>query len=553
MSKYTIGVDFGSLSGRAVLVDTADGRELSTATLDYPHAVIDRTLPGSGEALPADFALQDPRDYLLAAETVIPAVIRDAGVDARDVVGICIDFTCCTVLPVTGDGTPLCMTDAFANNKHAYAKMWKHHAAQPYADRINALAAERKETFLHDFGGKISSEWMFPKLMEVLDRAPEVYSAMQYMVEAGDWMTWMLTGKLTRSYYYAAYKSQYRKGIGYPSPDFLGALDERLRDAADTVLAGEIAMGGACVGHVTEEAARRFGLYPGTAVATAMPDGHVCSPALAQNEAGDMFGILGTSACYMLIDREYHDVPGICGIVPDGLAGGFYGYEAGLCCLGDHYAWVAANLFPPAYVKEAEERGIPAIRLLIEKAAAQKPGEHGLVALNWFNGNRNILTDASLSGMFLGMTLRTRPEDFMRAILEATAFATRLIIENFRDHGVPVKRFVACGGIARKDAFTMQLFSDILGIDIRVAGSAQVPALACAIYAAHAAGVYPTMRAASDAMNNVSDKVYRPNPENTAVYDALYREYLTLHDYFGRGGNDVMKRLRAISAESLLK
>lgn len=549
MSQYTIGIDFGSLSARAVLADVRDGRELADATLEYPHAVIDRVLPETGEVLPADFALQDPRDYLLAAETVIPAVIRRAGVRRDEVVGVCVDFTCCTVLPVTADGTPLCCTPAFAHNKHAYVKMWKHHAAQPYADRINEAVRAQGKDFLDDFGGKISSEWMFPKLWEVLDKAPEVYEAMTYMVEAGDFMTWQLTGKLVRAYDYAAYKSQYRDGLGYPDAEFLTSLDEGFRDVLTTKLAGEVVKSGRLVGRVTQAAAERFGLAVGTAVATPMPDGHVCSPALAQNENGDMYGILGTSACYMLIHKEYHKVPGICGVVKDGLMEGFLGYEAGLCCLGDHYAWIADHMFPPAYQKEAEERGLSPIRLLIEKASRQKPGEHGLIALNWFNGNRNILTDASLSGMFLGMTLRTRPEDFMRAMIEATAYATRLIIENFRAHGVPVNSFAACGGIARKDPFTMQVFADILGMDIRIAGSAQIPALACCIYAACAAGVYDDIRSASLAMNSLSDTVYHPDAAAGAVYDKLYREYMTLHDYFGRGGNDVMKRLRALSAD----
>ncbi len=550
MSKYTIGIDFGTLSGRAVLVDVKDGREIADCVLDYPHAVMDEVLCATGEALPANYALQDPADYLQVLDTVIPGVIRQSGVDPADIIGVGVDFTTCTCLPVTADGTPLCFDPAYAGNRHAYVKLWKHHAAQPYADRFNAVAKERGETFLDDFGGKVSSEWMFAKVLETLEEAPEVYDGCAYIVEAGDWINWLLTGRLTRGYLFAAYKAEYIMDRGYPSPDFLAALNPRLRDVADTKLAGPIAYIAEKVGTVTASAAARWGLCEGIAVSCAMPDAHVASPALAQNHAGDMFGILGTSGCYMLIDHDYRTVPGICGVVRDGLVPGFYGYEAGLCCFGDHFAWAAENLMTAEYVKEAETRGVSALKLLIEKASRQAPGAHGLLALNWFNGNRNILVNANLSGAFVGMTLRTRPEDMLRALIEATAYGTRIIIENYREHGVAVKTFVAGGGIARKDPFTMQLFADILGMDIRIAGSTQIPALASAIYAATAAGAYDCLEAASAAMNSVSETVYRPDPRAATVYDKLYAEYKLLHDYFGRGGNDVMMRLRAIAADA---
>jgi L-ribulokinase len=283
-----------------------------------------------------------------------------------------------------------------------------------------------------------------------------------------------------------------------------------------------------------------------------MPDAHVASPALAQSKNGDMFGILGTSGCYMLIDRDYRRVPGICGVVRDGLVPGFFGYEAGLCCFGDHFAWAAENLMTLDYVKEAQERNMSPLKLLIEKASRQAPGAHGLIALNWFNGNRNILVNANLSGAFIGMTLRTKPEDMLRALIEATAYGTRIIIENYREYGVNVNTFVAGGGIARKDPFTMQMFADILKMDIRIAGSTQIPALASGIYAAavagKAAGGYDTLEEASAAMNSVSDLVYHPDPKASAVYDKLFAEYKLLHDYFGRGGNDVMMRLRDIAS-----
>ncbi len=555
-AKYTVGIDFGTLSGRAVLVDVANGREAADCVMDYPHAVIDTTLPGTDLRLPPDFALQHPQDYLDVLFTVVPGVVKKSGVDPADIIGLCIDFTSCTLVPMDEAGTPLCFFDEFKQNPHAYVKLWKHHAAQPYANRINAIAEERGEGWLARYGGKISSEWLFPKLWEIADCAPEVWSRMAYAIEAGDWLSWMLTGNRTRNLVVTGYKAIYTPEEGFPSPEFFAACSPCLADVyAKLDLEGTpVVAAGTAVGTLLPEMAGKLGLCPGIAISASTADAHVAAPALGCCRHGDMFGIFGTSACFMVQANEYHEVPGICGVIPDGLMPGTYGYEAGLCCLGDHFAWLAAQA-PAEYKAEAEARGIPVIRVLIERAARLAPGESGILALNWWNGNRCILVDSDLSGLFVGMTLQTRPEELMRALIEATAFATRLIFDNFAEHGIPVHRFVAAGGIARKDPFTMQLYADVLGIDIRIAGSTQIPALGSAIYAAAAAGSarggYDSLSSAVDAMQNVSDTVYHPNPEATAVYDRLYAEYLRLHDYFGRGENDVMKRLRAIRTEAV--
>ncbi len=555
MPKYTIGIDYGTLSGRAILVDVANGRQLADSVMDYPHGVISDVLPGTDIKLPSDYALQDPRDYLEVLSHIIPDVIKKSGVNPRDIIGAGIDFTTCTVIPVRADGTPLCFEEKYKKNPHAYVKLWKHHAAQPYADRLSEVARERGETWLDRFGGKISPEWMFPKIWEVLSEAPEVYNDAAYFMEAGDWLTWQLTGRQTRGYSFAAYKSIYVvENGGYPSADFFASLDERLRNVIKDKMDAPIIFTGEAAGCVTKEAAERFGLPAGAAVACPMPDGHTAAISLGLINDGDMCAIMGTSSCYMLVGRRDVCVNGICGTIRDGLTPGFFGYESGLCCVGDHFAWAKENVVSPEYLKEAEARGITVLKLLIEKAAAQKPGEHGLVALDWFNGNRNILVDASLSGLIVGMTLRTKPEDIMRALIEATAYGTRVIFENFERHGVKIGRLIAAGGIARKDPFTMQLYSDVLKMNIEVSDSAQAPALAGAIQAAAAAGAqnggYAKLTDAMRAMASRSDRVYRPNQAASAVYDKLFAEYMKLHDYFGRGGNDVMKTLRKIAAQS---
>lgn len=555
-AKYTIGIDFGTLSGRAVLVDVANGREAADCVMDYPHAVIDTTLPGTDLRLPPDFALQHPKDYLDVLFTVIPGVVKKSGVDPADIIGLCIDFTSCTLVPMDEAGTPLCFFDEFKQNPHAYVKLWKHHAAQPYANRINTIAAQRGESWLARYGGKISSEWLFPKLWEIADLAPEVWARMAYAIEAGDWLSWLLTGNRTRNLTVTGYKAIYTPEEGFPSPEFFAACAPCLADVYDKldVEGTPVVSAGTAVGTLLPDMAEKLGLCPGIAISASTADAHVAAPALGCCRHGDMFGIFGTSACFMVQGDEYHEVPGICGVIPGGLMPGTYGYEAGLCCLGDHFAWLADQA-PAEYKAEAEARSIPVIRVLIERASRLAPGESGILALNWWNGNRCILVDSELSGMFVGMTLQTRPEELMRALIEATAFATRLIFDNFAAHGIPVHRFVAAGGIARKDPFTMQLYADVLKTDIRIAGSTQIPALGSAIYAATAAGSarggYDSLFDAVEAMQNVSDTVYRPNPEASAVYDRLYTEYLRLHDYFGRGENDVMKRLRAIRTEAV--
>ena len=551
---YTIGLDFGTLSARALLVRTSDGCEIGSTVFDYPHAVMDETLvtPHGTVKLPPDFALQHPQDYFDALDHIIPGLLAECGVSPDDVIGIGVDFTTCTLLPTDCTGTPLCFDERFAENPHAYVKLWKHHAAEPYANRVTELAVERGEPWLDKYGGRVSSEWMIPKVWETLDKAPAVYDTAAYFVDAGDWIVWQLTGNLTRNSCVTGYKALYQDDA-YPSPDFLSALDSRLRSIFSDKLSGPVTPVGSLAGRLTETAAKRLGLRAGIAVAAAVSDAHVTAPSLKVTAPGQMALIMGTSSVHMLVSETNPPVPGICGVVKDGLIPGYYGYEAGQTCVGDHFAWFAEHLCPADYKEEAAERGISPIALLTEKAAQQKPGQSGILALDWWNGNRSVLADFDLSGLFLGMNLNTRAEDLFRALVEATAYGTRMIIENYRRHGIAVSECRAGGGIAVKNPFIMQIYADVTGMEFRIAGSAQSPSLGSAIFAAHAAGTeaggYDSLDDAANAMGKLSDKIYRPIPEHQAVYDRLYAEYELLHDYFGRGGNDVMKRLRKIRAE----
>ncbi len=553
MAKYAIGVDFGTLSARALVVEIGTGRELAARAMDYPHAVMDEALP-DGTRLGTDWALEHPRDYLDCLAGTIPGAMADSGVDPKDVVGLGIDFTACTLMPCKADGTPLCFLPDFEHNPHAYIKLWKHHAAQDHADRLNAIAGARGETFLNRYGGKISSEWAIPKIWQTLEQAPEVYAAADRFIEAADWVIWQLCGREARNACTAGYKAMWSKREGYPSEDFFAALDPRLRRVVEEKLSRDIYPIGAKAGEITAEAAKLTGLPVGTAVAVANVDAHVAMPALGITDPGKLLMIMGTSTCHIVLGREEKLVPGMCGVVEDGVIPGYMGFEAGQSCVGDHFAWFVENCVPERYMTEARERGLHIQQLLTEKAAKLAVGESGLLALDWWNGNRSVLVDANLTGVMLGMTLQTKPEDMYRALIEATAYGTRMIVDTFAENGVAIDELYACGGIAEKNPMMMQIYSDVVNREIFISRSAQAPALGSAMFGAVAAGKanggYDTIQGAAREMGGVKDTVYRPIPENVAVYDRLFAEYRRLHDLFGRGGDNALKTLKKIRQEA---
>ena len=549
MAKYSIGVDYGSLSGRAVLVNVQTGEELATSILEYPHAVMETNLP-DGTKLGVDWALQHPQDYLDVLSYTIPNVLKQANVSAEDVIGVGIDFTACTVLPVKADGTPLCFIERYQSEPHAYVKLWKHHAAQDKANQLNEIATQMDEAWLGRYGGKISSEWLFPKLWQILDENEVIYREMDYFIEAADWIVWQLTGQQTRNSCTAGYKAIWHKQDGYPSKEFFKTLDPRLENVAEDKLNCSVTPIGVKAGEICETAAALTGLKVGTAVAIANVDAHVCVPAVKIDGARKMLAIMGTSTCHMLLGDEEHEVPGMCGVVEDGILPGYYGYEAGQSCVGDHFAWFVNNCVSKEYYDAAAAEGKDIHVYLTEKANKLAVGESGLIALDWWNGNRSVLVDVDLTGVMVGMTLLTKPEEMYRALIEATAYGTRKIIETFEQNGVPVDEFYAAGGIAEKNSMMMQIYADVIKKPIKISGSLQGPALGSAIFGSVAAGAinggYDSVFEASQVMGKLKDVVYQPIAENSAVYDKLYQEYSILHDYFGHGTNDVLKRLKEI-------
>ena len=548
--KYVVGLDYGTLSARAVLVSVSDGRVIEESVYPYPYGILDTvsglTSDGTG-FLPADYALQEIDDYIDAMFHTIREVVENAGCQAEDVIGIGIDATSSTFLPLLENKEPLCKAQQFCRNPHAYLKLWKHHGAQTQADQITALANERKEPFMMRCGGKVNAEWMLPKLMEIVEKAPDVYEAADNFMEVSDYLVYLLTGEITRCMCHAGYKLLWNEEDGYPSEDFLRALHPQLSSLKEKLKGRQLQVG-ECAGRLMQEAADRLGLKKGTAVAASLIDAHVAVPSVGIDGPDKALMILGTSCCMLLCSEKLSYIKGISGCVRNAVLPGLYAYEAGQSAVGDLFEWFVQNCVPGSYEKEASDLGISVHMLLSEKAAALKPGESGLIALDWWNGNRSCLADAKLSGMLLGLTLRTKPEEIYRALLEAAAFGMRAIFEEFEKGGVIARELYACGGIVGKNPFMMQIYADVLGQTIYTASTDQGSAFGASVYAAVAAGIQTggsgSIKEAARAMGKKGETKYEPIPQNVEVYHRLYQEYKMLHDYFGTGGNEVMHRMR---------
>lgn len=553
MSKYAIGIDYGTESGRAVLVSLENGEEIANHVTPYPHGVMDETLPNKEIKLGHEWALQHPNDYLEVIKRSIPKVLKASKVDPADVIGLGIDFTACTMLPIDERGEPLCFKDSLKDDPHSWVKLWKHHAAQKHANEINRIAKERGEKFLSRYGGKLSSEWMLAKIWQTLDEAAHIYEQTDQFVEATDWVVSQLTGNLKRNSCTAGYKAVWHKQDGYPNKEFFKALDPRLENLVETKLRGEVVPLGTKAGALTRTMANLTGLPEGIAIAVGNVDAHASVPALGVVDEGKMVMAMGTSICHMVLGKEEKEVEGMCGVVEDGILPGYFGYEAGQSAVGDIFAWYVENGVPKYVEEAAKEEGLNIHQWLEAKAQVLRPGESGLLALDWWNGNRSVLVDTELSGMMLGYTLQTKPEEVYRALLEATAFGTRQIVDAFHENGVEVHELYACGGLPQKNRLLMQIYADVTNRKIKIADSKQTPALGAAMFGAVAAGSehggFDNIVDASKKMARLKEEIYHPIPGNVKIYEKLYTEYRRLHDYFGRGENSVMKRLKGFRSE----
>jgi L-ribulokinase len=538
VSAYAIGVDFGTESGRAVLVDLSSGDVVGTSVVRYPSVVIDRALPSTGEQLPPDWALQDPDDWVTVLEQGIPDAVAQAGVPAEEIVGLGIDFTSCTVLPVNSEGVPLCTMERWRGRKHAWPKLWKHHAAQPVADRLNEVAVERGDEFLERYGGRISSEWYFPKVISVWLEDREIYDAADEFIEATDWIVWWLTGKQIRQSATAGYKAMWSPAEGLPPREYFEAAYPGFSSPSEKLGESFVPLG-TRAGTLQSDVAARLGLPESVAVAVGNVDAWVSVPGVGVDEPGTFVIVIGTSICDMVVHPEEIRLPGITGVVRDGILPGLYGYEAGQAAVGDMLAWFMENV-APAGASHAE----------LEQAAAQMgPGETGLVALDWWNGNRTILADADLTGAIFGLTLQSTREQIYRALLESIAFGSRRILENFDEHGLSVSKVVACGGIAERSPLMMQLLADTSGHEVHVPEVSEIPARGAALFGAVAAGVFADIGAAVEATRPRSVRTYRPDSTAKETYDRVYEIYRTLYELLGRSQVDLLHGLKRIRTD----
>jgi L-ribulokinase len=539
-----LGIDYGTASGRVLVLDLVDGSELAAVDVPYPHAVIEDTLPSTGERLDTGWALQHPSDYLEVIESGVPEALKRAGVDPARVIGLGLDVTSCTVLPVTRDGTPLCLTERWSSRPHAWPKLWKHHAAQPQADLLTALAQERNEPFLARYGGRISSEWYFPKLLQIYQEDRDVYEAASGFIEATDWIVWQLTGTEARCACAASYKAFWSADEGLPAADYFEAAASGFASATDR-LGGSFAPLGTRAGAIHADLAERLGLGPNVAVAVGNVDSFVSVPGAGVERAGTLVTVVGTSICDMVVHPEQVLLPGITGVVRDGILPGLYGYEAGQPAVGDMLGWYVGELLGTA----SGERGARHDSLERE-AGALRPASTGLIALNWWNGNRSILADADLSGVIVGMTLATTQAEIYRALLESIAFAARRIVDNFVSHGLTIERIVACGGIAEKSPVLMQMFADITGRPVDVPASPQIPARGSAMFGAVAAGSlaggYQDIAEAVARLRPAIACSYTPDTTATDTYERAYTIYAGLHDTLGRDRVEWMHELKRL-------
>ncbi|MFL5822751.1 MAG: ribulokinase [Solirubrobacteraceae bacterium] len=538
---YAVGVDFGTESGRSVLLDLSTGEEVAAATVPYPHGVLDRELPSTGEALPPDWALQDPEDWIGVLEIAVPAVVTEAGVDPTQVVGLGVDFTSCTVLPVDADGTPMCKVSRWRGRGHAWPKLWKHHAAQPVADRLNEVALERGEDFLSRYGGRISSEWYFPKLLELWLEDRELYDEAYAFIEATDWIVWWLTGRECRQACTAGYKALWSPDEGLPSREYFQAAYPGFNTPAQKLGRSFLPLG-TRAGGLRPEAAGAIGLPDAVAVAVGNVDSFVSVPGCGVDQPGTYVMVVGTSICDMVVDPREVRLPGITGVMRDGILPRLYGYEAGQVAVGDMLAWFS-------HILASDAGGLPALE---GEAARIGPGETGLAVLDWWNGNRSILADADVSGVICGLTLQSSREQIYRALLEAIAFGNRRIIDNFIEHGLELERIVACGGIAERSPVLMQLFADTSGLPVHVPASSQIPARGSALFGAVAAGAYESIGAAITATRPSIATTYHPVRAAKLIYDEVYVIHRRLYELLGRAEVGLLHGLKRVRNERSL-
>ncbi|KYH15294.1 ribulokinase [Staphylococcus kloosii] len=544
--NYSIGIDFGTGSGRVFLVNTSNGEIISQYIKEYSHGTIEQQL--NGQKIPQSFALQNANDYMDVIEEGIPYIIKNANIDVNNIVGMGIDFTSSTVVFVDEYMEPMHNYEAFKDNPHAYVKLWKHHGAQTEADKLFQTALQQKNRWLGYYGFNVSSEWMIPKIMEVQHKAPEVMAKTANIMEAGDWIVNKLTGKNVRSNCGLGFKSFWQQESGFHY-DLFDQIDDALSDIVRTKVDAPIVNIGDTVGTLSTEMADKLGLPDTIAISPFIIDAHASLLGIGSEKDKEMTMVMGTSTCHLMLNKEQHKVPGISGSVKGAIIPYLYAYEAGQSAVGDLFEYIAKQT-PYDYVVEAENRNISIFELLNEKAQKLTPGESGLVALDWHNGNRSVLSDSTLTGSLFGMTLQTRHEEIYRAYMEATAFGTKMIMQQYQGWQMEVDNVYACGGIPKKNPLLMEIYANVLNKIITIIDSEYAPAIGAAILGAISGKAHDSFEQAIQAMKEPILYQVEPEEDKVATYKKLFKAYKALHDLHGYKKASIMKNVRAIVNEN---
>ncbi len=534
MNRYTVGVDFGTLSARASVVSAENGETAAEAAC--PYRAYQNKL-SCGIDIPAQAVLADPLEYIDALVNSVKESVRKSGISPDQIVGIAVDATSLSLVVTDASGTPMCMYEPWKNNPHAYIKLWKSHSAQTEAEIIQKRAEQEKQPFLDWCGGHVSCEWAYPKMLETYLHDPLLFESAAYFWDLCDWLTMVLCGQVTRNAGSLCFKFNHN-GSALPGRAFCNRVSPGFGDTLHGKLEGSILRWGDRAGTLLPAMAEKMGLPAGIAVGGGSVDGHVSMTALGLNRDGDAMITLGTSGVCAVISKTCNPIRGVCGTGMHGLIPGMCGYDSGQASVGDTFAWFVDNLVPRRYFAAAGRSGISIHQYLSKLAFLQPPQPCDLVALDWWNGNRCTLGNLKLRGMINGFSLDNRTEDIYRTLIESTAFGLRRIVENYNKQDVPVKRIRACGGIAGSNPDMMQCYADILGIPIQVSALPNAAAAGAAITAAVAAGCYTTLSEAMSALGSAVFTQYTPRLEYTRAYLPLYQRYKKMEQTFGRSGKD---------------
>jgi len=537
--KYSIGIDFGTGSGRVLIIDIKTGSIIGMSVIHFKNEKVKENL--ANVDVPYTFALQDPTEYIRVLKEGIPEAIKNAKIHKSQIVGLGIDATSASILLTDNQFKPLSEYQILKKEPHSYLKLWKHHGANKEAEKMLEVARNNKSRWLGNYGFNVNSEWMIPKVLELINHAPNIVKKAAHIMEVGDWLTSKLIEENVRSNCSRGFKTFWNEEEGF-FYEYYKKVDSQLPKIINEKLEGRLVKIGEKAGHISTKMSTELGLPANLPIAPSIIDAHASLLGIGSTQKNELTMVMGTSTCHLMLHDEQKQIPGISGNVKDAIIPNLFAYEAGQSAVGDLFNHVA-NRAPKSYLDEAKNRKMHIYELLEEKASLKSPGQTGLIALDWHNGNRSILSDSKLRGVLIGETLNTKIEDIYKAYMEATAFGAKMIINNYEEWGMQIDKVFACGGIPQKNELLMQIYADILNRPIHVSASYYAPAIGAAILGSVAGREHETVVEAVHDMKQPISKTVHPISQNVKNYQKLFEIYKTIHDYYGLQSHDIMQQL----------